>query len=468
MPRPFRHAFLAAALLLVSSALVPIPPAPLMAADALGTVRLSVKRIRGPGEGETQVAPEVEESILSTIRASNDILERSGAIWRLELVEIVPVSGLEDFFEIDSVRDVIDLERAARGKPRFGWRFDAINLYIADRLWPSVAGYCSFPSGHEGTHETIVVSQITPRLWLHEIGHYLSLLHTFHCTYGGGRRLPDGSCDILVCAGEGAIHRGAEHVRCPDVCDVPLEWNLMSYERVPASRVQLTACQLREMQIELCSPDGSRRHVYEPPLAEECIAPCSAPLDLRASQGDFEDRIELRWQGKPEDTAYHVFRATEARFDSIELLATTSATKLDDEDVVRGTLYWYWVQTACGDDSAPSALAGPTMGFSSSEGVPSPPLPFERGDANDDGRVDLTDAIFMAGYLFLGGSPLHCSDAGDSNDDGSLDLSDVIFALSFLFDSGPDLPAPHPACGNDPTHDALDCRKRQVCDGPGL
>jgi hypothetical protein len=50
--------------------------------------------------------------------------------------------------------------------------------------------------------------------------------------------------------------------------------------------------------------------------------------------------------------------------------------------------------------------------------------PFVRGDGNADGTIDLSDAVFVLGYLFQGRQEPLCLDAADANDDGDLDLSD--------------------------------------------
>ena len=48
-----------------------------------------------------------------------------------------------------------------------------------------------------------------------------------------------------------------------------------------------------------------------------------------------------------------------------------------------------------------------------------------------------------------------CDDAADLNDDGMVDISDAIFALSALFVPG-SAPVPEPlTCGEDPTDDSL-------------
>ncbi len=83
------------------------------------------------------------------------------------------------------------------------------------------------------------------------------------------------------------------------------------------------------------------------------------------------------------------------------------------------------------------------------------PSGFLRGDANDDGARNLSDAVFILTCKFLGGRCPDCRDAGDSNDDGLLDVSDAIHLLGFLFLGGPRPPAPFEACGPDPTADAL-------------
>jgi len=46
--------------------------------------------------------------------------------------------------------------------------------------------------------------------------------------------------------------------------------------------------------------------------------------------------------------------------------------------------------------------------------------PFIRGDANADGRSDLSDAVALLGYLFLGGANVPCDQAADADDSGDL------------------------------------------------
>jgi hypothetical protein len=92
--------------------------------------------------------------------------------------------------------------------------------------------------------------------------------------------------------------------------------------------------------------------------------------------------------------------------------------------------------------------------------IPPPLDEYVRGDCNDDGTTNIADAIFELAALFTPGAEQPaCDDACDTNDDGSLDIADAIAALTALFGVPPvPLPAPNPACGEDPTDgDALDC-----------
>jgi hypothetical protein len=87
---------------------------------------------------------------------------------------------------------------------------------------------------------------------------------------------------------------------------------------------------------------------------------------------------------------------------------------------------------------------------------------FRRGDANQDGVLNLSDAQFTTAALFQGGPQPHCLDAADSNDDGHLDTSDPVWTLKFLFQDGQPPPAPGPfSCGADPTSDSFVCLEYQ-------
>ncbi|MGQ9591855.1 MAG: hypothetical protein ACUVYA_16365 [Planctomycetota bacterium] len=85
-----------------------------------------------------------------------------------------------------------------------------------------------------------------------------------------------------------------------------------------------------------------------------------------------------------------------------------------------------------------------------------------RGDANNDGQVDIADQIFLAAYLFQGGAGPSCDlDPSDVDDNRAVNITDYINLGDFLWLGGdpPALPYPEPGC--DCTEDDVD-----VCASP--
>ncbi len=89
-----------------------------------------------------------------------------------------------------------------------------------------------------------------------------------------------------------------------------------------------------------------------------------------------------------------------------------------------------------------------------------PPLFFLRGDVDASLSVNITDAIVLLNYLFLGAEPFPCFDPADANDDGGVNITDAVVILNYLFLGGVLLPPPFPDLGLDPTPDPLpDCQR---------
>ena len=121
-----------------------------------------------------------------------------------------------------------------------------------------------------------------------------------------------------------------------------------------------------------------------------------------------------------------------------------------------------------GDPAASAGLRGQLAGLylSALGGVVGNSPLLIRGDANDDGIVNIADAIHLLLHLFpgaSGGTPIVCRDAADANDDGGLNISDAVVLLNSLFGAGP-LPPPNSdsGCGVDPTP-ALGCAGGTAC-----
>jgi hypothetical protein len=56
------------------------------------------------------------------------------------------------------------------------------------------------------------------------------------------------------------------------------------------------------------------------------------------------------------------------------------------------------------------------------------------GDANGDGSVDISDAVYLIAYIFSGGSAPE--EGGDANCDGGVDISDAVYLIAYIFSGG--------------------------------
>ena len=63
------------------------------------------------------------------------------------------------------------------------------------------------------------------------------------------------------------------------------------------------------------------------------------------------------------------------------------------------------------------------------------------GDANSDGKLNVTDVIYLVNYLFKGGPEPNPLLAADVNCDAKINVTDVIYLINYLFKGGPP-----PAC----------------------
>ncbi len=60
-----------------------------------------------------------------------------------------------------------------------------------------------------------------------------------------------------------------------------------------------------------------------------------------------------------------------------------------------------------------------------------------RGDVNEDGKITVSDVIYLINYLFKGGPAPAPLEVGDVNCDSSVTVSDVIYLINYLFKGGP-------------------------------
>jgi RNA polymerase sigma factor (sigma-70 family) len=104
--------------------------------------------------------------------------------------------------------------------------------------------------------------------------------------------------------------------------------------------------------------------------------------------------------------------------------------------------------------------------------MPSPPPAgprFRRGDCNGDGTVagQVTDAVYLLAFNFLGGPEPPCLAACDANGDGRVQgqVGDAIYLLTHNFLGGPAPVEPFPGCGPGlrPNDKTLGCENPKVC-----
>jgi len=58
------------------------------------------------------------------------------------------------------------------------------------------------------------------------------------------------------------------------------------------------------------------------------------------------------------------------------------------------------------------------------------------GDANNDAAVDVSDAVYIINYVFVGGTPPDPYYLGDANCDLAVDVSDAVWIINFVFVGG--------------------------------
>src|SRR5690606_36842413 len=141
---------------------------------------------------------------------------------------------------------------------------------------------------------------------------------------------------------------------------------------------------------------------------------------------------------------YDVLRDAPIGLPSPRILLVDDLVPEEDTEPVASVL-------SCEGESVPLSGSGITLSLAPC---------FLRGDANADGRFDLSDSIRVLLWLYAADrltSPIACLDSLDLDDNGVVEMADALVGLARLFTGGPEPAAPFRSCGVDPTFDGILC-----------
>ncbi|MDD4050863.1 MAG: dockerin type I repeat-containing protein [candidate division Zixibacteria bacterium] len=125
------------------------------------------------------------------------------------------------------------------------------------------------------------------------------------------------------------------------------------------------------------------------------------------------------------DTFYHFWKCTDWSGDSCLNWADT--TRLEADSI--------WIEPR------PWTVRDPSVTFYSDGSLE---LLFAPacicGDANNDGKINVGDAVFLISYIFRGGAVPPYLECADPNGDNKINVGDAVFLISYIFRGGT---APH-------------------------
>jgi parallel beta-helix repeat protein len=173
--------------------------------------------------------------------------------------------------------------------------------------------------------------------------------------------------------------------------------------------------------------------MYNAMLWSRYNLPPAAPTGVTALPGDIF--VNLYWSSNSEDDIdyYSIYRSIvpDTGFEKI-VQVDGAATFYQDTERFMGTAYYYKI-TATDKGYSESNFS------STVSATPRRPI---RGDANNDGLVNVADIVYLINYLFVHGpAPLFLASA-DVNNDGTfeeprVDIVDVVYLINYLFVNGP-------------------------------
>ena len=177
------------------------------------------------------------------------------------------------------------------------------------------------------------------------------------------------------------------------------------------------------------------------------------PHDLQAEATG--TGIHLTWENGDTYDAVRILRGIRGTEMSVIATVDGDATSYTDSDPFDGCAQ-YRVLGDIGDLEMPTFLVDGCF--------PAKRVRLQRGRVNSDGVVDLSDAVAIVSYLFLGGDEPSCLDSADVDDNGAIEISDTIYLLNHLFLGGRSPRTPFRNCLPDRTVDRLSCLEFPQCE----
>jgi agmatine/peptidylarginine deiminase len=149
----------------------------------------------------------------------------------------------------------------------------------------------------------------------------------------------------------------------------------------------------------------------------------AARIDGRSEEGLIPERLQVKWRKNLESEWDSVY-LTEIEIDSFQAVIPDQST---------GTKIEYYIQAV--DSSGRTAFMprGAPEGYYTFTVLPGPVL---CGDANGDEIVNVSDAVHIINYIFIGGDPPDPPEAGDCNCDENCNISDAVWIINYVFING--------------------------------
>jgi Peptidase family M1 domain/Peptidase M1 N-terminal domain/Dockerin type I domain len=163
-------------------------------------------------------------------------------------------------------------------------------------------------------------------------------------------------------------------------------------------------------------------------------APDEPVLILPANDSEIDDVTpEFVWSSTAgAGGTYTLQYATNLSFSSdlitvSDLTNTTYTPSIGLDDGI-----WYWHVEALNDQGTGSDYQSSPFSF-----ILDTSPPEMRGDCNNDGEVNVSDAVWIVNYVFVGGAPPSPLEAGDTNCDSEVNVSDAVHIINYVFVGGP-------------------------------